>query len=188
MANGNWQVQGGFWSASQVGDSGTNPEPALTVAAEATLEVPITAVDPYVLPGSLSYSLLSGPVGMTIDPNTGIITWTPTAAQAPGLYTVTVQVSDGGTPPLTSVRSFTVAVTGQPAPPVLAIPSISGSGAVTLTWNAVPGQTYRVQYTSNLNAAAWTPLTPDITATTNTASLTDYPSDAQRFYRVLLLP
>jgi hypothetical protein len=188
MANGNWQVQGGFWSACQVGDSSTNPEPALTVAAQTTLEVPVTAVDPYVTPGTLSYTLLSGPAGMSIDPNTGLITWTPTSAQAPGLYTVVVQVSDGGTPPLTSVRSFTVAVTGQPLPPALTVPSVSAAGAVTLTWSALPGQTYRVQYTSNLNAAAWTSLTPDVTATTNTASLTDYPSDAQRFYRVLLLP
>ena len=32
---------------------------------------------------------------MTIDPARGAFTWTPTEAQGPGIYTVTVTVTDG---------------------------------------------------------------------------------------------
>ena len=43
----------------------------------------------------LAYSLLNAPAGASIDPNTGVFTWTPTEAQGPGVYNVTFRVSDG---------------------------------------------------------------------------------------------
>ena len=46
--------------------------------------------------GSVSYSLLSSPAGMIINPSTGLISWTPGYTQAAGApYTVTVQASNG---------------------------------------------------------------------------------------------
>jgi hypothetical protein len=42
----------------------------------------------------LTYSLVINPAGMTIDPNTGQINWTPTAGQV-GNHQVKVKVSDG---------------------------------------------------------------------------------------------
>lgn len=50
----------------------------------------------------LTYSLSVNPVGMDIDPTTGVITWTPSAA---GSYYITVEVSDGE---LSDVQSFTI--------------------------------------------------------------------------------
>lgn len=41
---------------------------------------------------TLTYSLVSNPMGMTIDPTTGVIDWTPNAL---GTYTANVSVSDG---------------------------------------------------------------------------------------------
>lgn len=60
---------------------------------------------------TLSYSLTSFPPGMTINSSTGLISWTPTEAQGPGTYPVTVRVSDNnvGTPG-TFDRSFNVTV------------------------------------------------------------------------------
>ena len=44
-----------------------------------------------------------------IDTN-GIITWTPSEAQGPGVYTITTVVTDNGIPPLSATNSFTVVV------------------------------------------------------------------------------
>jgi len=60
---------------------------------------------------------------------------------------------------------------------------------LTLTWTAVVGQQYQVQYTGNL-AGAWTNLSLVLTATTHTLSQTDVlnPAQPQRHYRVVLWP
>ncbi len=52
----------------------------------------VNAIDPDNNP--LIYSLLQRPQGMTIDPNTGMISW-DASTQTPGKYEVKVQVSDG---------------------------------------------------------------------------------------------
>ena len=44
---------------------------------------------------TLTFSLLNGPSGATIDASTGEFHWTPTEAQGPGDYTFSVRVSDG---------------------------------------------------------------------------------------------
>src|SRR5204863_479527 len=56
-----------------------------------------TATDPD--PQTLTFSLDPGaPAGAGIDPVTGAFTWTPTEAQGPGTFAVTVRVTDSGTP------------------------------------------------------------------------------------------
>ena len=53
--------------------------------------------------------------------------------------------------------------------------------------SAASNRTYRVQYQSE-SGAAWSNLTPDVTATNKTASAVDsFGGQAQRFYRVQLL-
>ncbi|HEY8561694.1 MAG TPA: Ig-like domain-containing protein [Pyrinomonadaceae bacterium] len=57
------------------------------------------------------YSLGPGaPAGMTIDAQTGALSWTPSEAQGAGDYPVTVRVTDNGTPSLSDSRTFTVRV------------------------------------------------------------------------------
>jgi autotransporter-associated beta strand protein len=68
--------------------------------------------------------------------------------------------------------------------------TIAGAGttSATLSWSAVNGVTYQVQYKHNLNDANWSVL-GSVTATGSTASIND-PTDppaAQRFYRVIVL-
>ncbi|MBI2823636.1 MAG: peptidylprolyl isomerase [Planctomycetia bacterium] len=63
----------------------------------------------------LTYSLANAPPGAAIDERTGQFTWTPTAANAPGLYTVTVNVLDTHDNPAS--QTFNVLVN---APPVIA--------------------------------------------------------------------
>ncbi|NOS68970.1 MAG: hypothetical protein HOP33_03485 [Verrucomicrobia bacterium] len=69
---------------------------------------------------TLAFGLVSGPVGLTLNTNSGVMTWTPTEAQGPGTYPVTVFVSDNGTPPLSFTNNFTLTVLESNSPPTLA--------------------------------------------------------------------
>lgn len=69
---------------------------------------------------SLTYALTTAPAGMTIDPASGLIQWTPTADQV-GDNAVTVRVDDGHGGTVT--QGFTLTVAPQPTvnlPPVIA--------------------------------------------------------------------
>ncbi|MCX8092344.1 MAG: peptidoglycan DD-metalloendopeptidase family protein, partial [Verrucomicrobiae bacterium] len=69
----------------------------------------------------LTFSLDAGaPPGATIHPTNGTFTWTPTEAQGPGVYNLTVRVTDNGSPPLSHTRTFTVTVNEVNQPPSLA--------------------------------------------------------------------
>jgi len=60
-------------------------------------------------------------------------------------------------------------------------------GLITFAWNAMPGQTYQAQYTTNLIQPDWSNLAV-LTATNFTATASDNASsDAQRFYRIIWL-
>jgi RHS repeat-associated protein len=91
---------------------------------------PATASDPDGDP--LTFSLVSGPSGMTVTPTTGAVNWTPTTAQL-GPQSVTLQVDDGRGG--TARQTFTVQVEGQPGnhPPVIVTDPVT---------TATPGQTY----------------------------------------------
>jgi hypothetical protein len=78
------------------------------------------ARDPDV-PSVLTFSLDPGaPEGATIDPTTGLFTWTPSEAQGPGVYPITVRVTDHGEPPLSDALTFIVTVNEVNAAPRLA--------------------------------------------------------------------
>src|SRR5262249_24658091 len=71
-------------------------------------------------PDSLTFSLVTGPAGASIDASTGRLTWQPTEAQGPGTYTIRVRVTDNGSPNLSETKSFTVTVNEVNSPPLLA--------------------------------------------------------------------
>jgi hypothetical protein len=57
---------------------------------------------------------------------------------------------------------------------------------VTLTWSAIPGRAYRVEYKDDLSAPAWSLLVDAVEAAGNTASVNDSLSPSgHRFYRIL---
>jgi hypothetical protein len=60
---------------------------------------------------TLTFSLVSAPAGVALEPATGLLNWRPTAAQAPSTNLITVRVNDNGTPPLNDSKTFTVIVT-----------------------------------------------------------------------------
>ena len=60
---------------------------------------------------NLIFSLdVGAPTGASIDSNTGVFTWTPTEAQEPGTFNVTVRVTDDGTSPLDDSETITINV------------------------------------------------------------------------------
>src|SRR5438093_307699 len=60
---------------------------------------------------------------MTLDPSSGVLSWTPTEAQGPSTNLITVRVTDNGAPPLSDTKSFTVVVTEANSAPVLTVPT-----------------------------------------------------------------
>ena len=96
----------------------------------------VNATDPDLPVNTLSYSLLSGPAGASINPATGLVSWTPTEAQGPSSNTFVVQVTDNGSPALSAQVSFSVTVTEANRAPVLAgISDKSISELATLSFN-----------------------------------------------------
>jgi len=79
----------------------TNTAPVLpaqsnrTIAAQTTLLVTNTATDTDIPTQVLTYQLISPPAGAAIN-TSGLISWTPTAGQAPGTNLITTVVSDNG--------------------------------------------------------------------------------------------
>ena len=149
--------------------TGTNQAPELaaisdqTIAEADTLALTATATDPDIPADTLTYSLDTGfPSGAQINSTTGQFTWTPNESQSPGTHTITVRVTDSGTPSLSDTETFTVTVTDTNQAPVL---------------DPIPDQTIAEGDTLTLTASA---TDPDIPADTLTYSLdTGFPSGAQ---------
>ena len=87
-----------------IADQTVEPDTELTLTAVAT--------DPDIPVNMLTYSLNQEALdaGMTIDPDTGEISWTPTVDQADTSLDVTVTVTDDGDPAASDTTSFTVQV------------------------------------------------------------------------------
>lgn len=85
-------------------------------------------------------------------------------------------------------------VFGTPAPVasnetvVVSAPIITG-GVVNINWNAVPGQTYQVQYSTDLRQTNWMVLISAIIPSNSSATAIDaLGPDSQRFYRIVECP
>ena len=89
----------------------TNTLANQTVNELSNLTVNAQALDTNVPAVTLTYALANAPAGMTLNTNSGLINWTPTEAQGPGIYSnITVVVTDNSTPPLSATNRFTVTV------------------------------------------------------------------------------
>jgi len=82
---------------------------------------------------------------------------------------------------------FAAGANAPPLPPLFKSITPNG-GALLLTWSAVAGRLYQLQYKTVLTQTNWNNLGTAITATNITASASDVLIDSQRFYRVVLLP
>jgi len=87
--------------------------------------------------------------------------------------------------------SFTVVVTAtKTAVPAPTFQSTTRSGnTLTLTWLALAGRSYQLQFTTDLTQPNWTDSGSPIVATLTTAFASDFVGlEGRRFYRIVLLP
>lgn len=116
-----------------------NTAPVLTVPLDqtinelTTLSVSASATDSDIPANTLTFSLLAPPTGMSINPASGAITWTPSEAQGPSTNIITVVVTDNGSPPLSVTNSFIVTVNEVNSAPVLPVqPDVTIAEGTTL--------------------------------------------------------
>jgi len=153
----------------------SDPDLSVTVDDTYTYDVVATDADG----DTLTYSLTTSPTDMTIDPDTGEITWTPSAT---GDYSVTVQVSDGD---LTDTQSFTITVTKKPssgpsnsAPKITSDPVTSVTVDDTYTYDVVAtdadGDTLTYSLTTSPTDMTIDPDTGEITWTPDSTQIGDH--------------
>jgi len=153
-----------------------NEAPVLAAIGDKTvdeltlLSFTATATDGDLPANTLTFSLGAGaPTGAAITAG-GNFTWTPSEDQGPGVYPITVSVSDGTT---TDEETINVTVNDVNSAPVLAsIPAQSGSvgNAITFTATATDGDIPTNDLTFSLDAGA--PAGATIDATTGAFSWT----------------
>ncbi|MDB6111372.1 MAG: hypothetical protein JWR69_3122 [Pedosphaera sp.] len=76
---------------------------------------------------------------------------------------------------------------GTLSPPTIQAATFT-NGLATLTWSSITNHHYRLQFKSSLTGTNWTDVAGDVTAAGPSASKSDTPAGAARFYRVLVLP
>ena len=131
-----------------------------TIDELTNVEYNFKAVDSDTLPRTVTYTIENLPEGATFSPLTAKFSWTPTEAQGPGVYTITVTACDAATPPACATAEVTITVNEVNLPPVIAsIPPKTVDEEATLTFTA-------------------TATDPDIPANTLSFSLEDAPAGA----------
>jgi len=124
---------------------------------------------------------------LNLNPNGGF-TYTPNPNFS-GTDRFIYQANDGQTNIGTAWVTIVVNPVASTNPPPVITKLALSNKVVTLTWTAVPGRTYRAQFSTNLNPVNWSNIVPDVVASGATASATNNTGNAaRRFYRVQLLP
>ena len=156
----------------------------------ATVGVPYSyqsfASDPNLPNDVLTYSLVAPfPAGMTIGSTTGLVSWTPTAGQAPS-QTVNIRVTDAGG--LTATQTFTVTVTAPNVAPVITSTAVlTGTVGVaysydvdatdangdTITYSLVAGFPAGMTISPTTGVISWTPTAAQVGANAVTVRATD---------------
>lgn len=93
-----------------------------TVRETTMLTFQVSGSDPDLPAQNLTFSMTLGSpaaTGATFDPITRIFTWTPTAAQGPGVYPVTFRLCDSFSPQACVTENINITVTETNNPPVL---------------------------------------------------------------------
>ncbi|MEY2429652.1 MAG: hypothetical protein QOJ40_2537 [Verrucomicrobiota bacterium] len=162
------------------------PVTNITVLKGRPLALNFTATDADIPAQVLIFSLASNaPPGATINPTNGAFAWTPSGPPGTMTNSITVTVTDNGSPNKSDAKTFTVIASDLHAGSL----TISTNGT-TLSWNAIPGVTYRLEYKNDLSSPAWIDLAGDIPATNGFVSKTDTSpmTNHTRFYRIVALP
>jgi hypothetical protein len=161
------------------------PIPDTLIHAGTQLRFTASATDADLPAQTLGYELTSdSPAGANIDPLTGEFDWTPPADGPASTNSITVVVSDNGSPRLSAQHAFTVTV--ATALKLISAEPLPGGGK-RLRWSAIPGRNYRLQYKDSLEDPSWMNLGDPVMAGGSTVSIDDPGQSTRRFYRIELL-
>ena len=169
-----------------------NPVADIFVGPGSLLSLSFSATDPDIPANDFDFSLEPGaPAGASVGSD-GVFRWEPADAQASTTNTITIRVTDSGSPALADLGEFRVEVGSLAQLFTADIESPAfGSGDFTIRWTATSGETYRVCCHHDLMGGAWSNLAGDVTATSSVASKVDddVAGVSQRMYRIIrLLP
>jgi len=128
------------------GPPAINPVPAQTVAHNSALSFTVAATDPNGLPVTFSLGI-NAPVGATIDPATGVFSWTPAT---PGSFTFDVAAANTFA---SSTASVTVTVTND-LPVIATIPAktVYAGKLLSFTVSATDANGDPITYSLGANA------------------------------------
>src|SRR5256712_8180735 len=149
----------------------------------ANLAFTVTATDSDIPANTITWSLTLGTpaaTGATIGAGTGAFSWTPTEAQGPGVYPVTVTATDNGSPVMSGSATFTITVNEVNSAPVVA-------NAGNKTVNELVNLAFTVTATDSdipANTITWsltlgTPAATGATIGASTGAFSWTPSEAQ---------
>jgi hypothetical protein len=169
--------------------SGNRP-PVIHVAGELTFDeqtpmtLAVSAADLDVPWQSVTLSAAQLPPGSSFDTASGTFDWTPSESQGPGNYLATFSASDSaacGSIRATQSALLTVHDLTEP----FALTAHLQPGPLRLTFPAIVGETYRVEFTDTLASPDWQLLQEIVSAPTNVLSVPDPGAGgrSQRFYR-----
>ena len=158
--------------------------PDQEVHAGSPIRLIISASDPDGPESALVFTLVNAPVGAVIEPAKHAFAWTPTDDQV-GVSEIVVEARDAGVPSQSATESFQITVVPRPSVRI----ALAGARLI-LSWGAIPGKAYRVQYKGGLDDAAWKDLPGDVIADGADVEKEDnsFAAGSQRFYRILCLP
>ncbi len=161
----------------------------ITINAGVNLGVNCTATDSDTPTQTLTFSLLAGPAGATLDTNSGVLTWRPTVAQANSSNLVKVAVTDNGTPNLSATNSFTITVNALTTPSATSGSATYSGGQFSVSISGQVGPDYYLQANTNLSGGTWTTVMTN-TPTSSPFNLTDPNASSQpmQFYRIITGP
>jgi hypothetical protein len=152
------------------------------------LTVTISAANSAFPGDTYSFATNAAPTGVSINPTTGVLNWTPTAGQAPNSYSLSIKATDINHPSLIGVGGFSVLVSAGPAPKTaVTITSprpVKLTNGFSFTFNTQPNTTWQIQASTNL--LDWPTIITNTAGANGVIQFTDLSATnfPRRFYRV----
>ncbi len=154
-----------------------NPVVASSVGEGLAWSKTFTASDPDLPANGLTFRLVSGPSGASVDSKSGVLSWTPSETDGGSSVDFVVEVVDDGQPPMTAQTTVRLIVNEVNSPPTLAdladatVPEgVAWSRIVRATDSDLPAQTLTYALKAN---------PPGMTLDANTGELRWIPSESQ---------
>ena len=181
-----------YWRAGPIqgtpGVPAANRLPVITlmgpaaVHQQALLTLFLTAADLDVPWQTVSLYPTELPPGSTFDPALGVLSWTPAPSQSPGDYVARFTAADSSA---CGANLSSLEFSIQVAQPLTITAKFIG-GDLEFGFVALSGETYRVEYCTDLTLADWALLQEIAPTQTGVVTISDpdFGLGAARFYRV----